>query len=557
MIQDLDDIDEAVAEYLEYRRFGNTLDCLRSEMRQSRLRRDRMAKCSTEDLMNDPQYDEQAEESRRRSLAKIALMEAFDRGHMMDFLGSWAIVMPKKLLWREAASPLSRDARVTEFLACVHFATLPFRASSLDRAEGPREASVACAKAMTNFRRYLDGRGRALAQDREVVSFYALPHVPDPAAHPAFDFVFRDDWVAELRTRLEDFLQDVEAFFTAEPLLLQLLNRQQNAVDQAGSDDAFTRCLDLAPHAAEAKAMPRDAAFTSLLRGRECVPRGGGENQRYHNGHRCLENVQDGIKEQVIRDSAADRVSSVVRGYRNNFRAGKGGGKGTGALFLVVRLLKQERQEGLPKLNSDRIILAPLDYRAIKNDLRRLAIEASGRTIREQPYHELNGRENEDPLLRLRAKNTRESAALEAALLLQAIRWRFSTAPAGKARSGVLYQLIRHDIFDVRSTADGAARSTGESEIGLPRGPETEPLLKVFLREGARANPLSQTTQVADDAEPTGEASHVTFGSDQEEKQQWRKEYGGEPARLVAEYAMRLLNALVSMSKARAYVLGQ
>lgn len=50
-----------------------------------------MAKCSTEDLMNDPQYDEQAEESRRRSLAKIALMEAFDRGHMMDFLGSWAV----------------------------------------------------------------------------------------------------------------------------------------------------------------------------------------------------------------------------------------------------------------------------------------------------------------------------------------------------------------------------------------------------------------------------------------------------------------------------------
>lgn len=39
MIQSLDDMDEAVVEYLEYRRFGNTLDCLRSEIRQSRLRR--------------------------------------------------------------------------------------------------------------------------------------------------------------------------------------------------------------------------------------------------------------------------------------------------------------------------------------------------------------------------------------------------------------------------------------------------------------------------------------------------------------------------------------
>lgn len=59
----------------------------------------------------------------------------------------------------------------------------------------PHTGSCTSCQAMTNFRRYIDGRGRALAQDREVVCFYALPHVPDPAAHPAFDLLFQDDWV--------------------------------------------------------------------------------------------------------------------------------------------------------------------------------------------------------------------------------------------------------------------------------------------------------------------------------------------------------------------------
>lgn len=37
---------------------------------------------------------------------------------------------------------------MAEFLACVHCAVLPFRATALAKAAGPREASVACAKVM-------------------------------------------------------------------------------------------------------------------------------------------------------------------------------------------------------------------------------------------------------------------------------------------------------------------------------------------------------------------------------------------------------------------------
>lgn len=48
---------------------------------------------------------------------------------------------------------------------------------------------------MSTFKRFLEGRGHALAQDREVVSYYALPHVPDPVAHPAFEAIFQDNWL--------------------------------------------------------------------------------------------------------------------------------------------------------------------------------------------------------------------------------------------------------------------------------------------------------------------------------------------------------------------------
>lgn len=39
MIQSFEDIDEAVAEYLERRRFANTLECFRSEIRHRTLLR--------------------------------------------------------------------------------------------------------------------------------------------------------------------------------------------------------------------------------------------------------------------------------------------------------------------------------------------------------------------------------------------------------------------------------------------------------------------------------------------------------------------------------------
>lgn len=47
---------------------------------------------------------------------------------------------------------------------------------------------------MSSFRRYLDRAPVPLAHESDVVSYFALPHVPDPSTHPAFEPLFEDAW---------------------------------------------------------------------------------------------------------------------------------------------------------------------------------------------------------------------------------------------------------------------------------------------------------------------------------------------------------------------------
>eukprot|EP00903_Cladosiphon_okamuranus_P007954 g7678.t1 len=381
-----EELDDAVEEYLEYRRFPNTLECFRSEIRHRKLMRYRSS-------------------------------------HTANLTPSQTFI-PKPLLRREASSPLAHEVRVAEFLSCVHCAVFPFRPAALAEAAGPREASVACAKSMSSFRRYLDRATLPQAQDREVVQFYALPHVPDPPAHPAFKDLFEDSWSATLRARIENIIDAV----------MQWRRRLAQEVS------------------------------------------GGGR----HN------------------DRGGDRTSPPSEAVA--------------------------------------------------------------------------------------------SAAIEAALLLQTIRWRFARAPPGKTRRGVLYHLIRNDIFDLRSVEVG-------KEGGAGHAVDTT-LLELLLRLGAPlpSSPLSspsppllppsseaekdERTELSDDSQPQpygveqapeaiqqqhqkhqpgGWGDDVCVkkeGGGGEHRGGW-EEFGGDPGRLVAAYAARLLGVLVSMSKARSYVLGE
>ncbi|CAM9398268.1 unnamed protein product [Ectocarpus sp. 8 AP-2014] len=266
--------------------------------------------------------------------------------------------------------------------------------------------------------------------------------------------------------------------------------------------------------------------------------------------------------EVVAQEHESERESS-----KNKIGSGVGCGQGGDGFVLGSPeapggVQQQRERQPLLRSNSDRAILGRVDYGAVKRHLRSLAEEVSeGKVdLRRNRGVSSAGGVNEDVA----------TAAINAALLLQTVRWRFSRAPPGKSRRGVLYHIIRNDIFDLRSTETGCKGGGG-------RGIST--LLGVLLRLGVRSSPpslpsaesheakqqpsherkhIGESTQAREEAGKNTEGklwARVSLGT-KEENPRW-EEFGGDPGRLVTDYTVRLLSALVSMSKARSYMLGE
>lgn len=57
------------------------------------------------------------------------------------------------------------------------------------------------------FKQYLDANGPLLANDPQLLSYYALPYVPRPQNHPAFAHIFTPTFVPDLRSQLSNVLR--------------------------------------------------------------------------------------------------------------------------------------------------------------------------------------------------------------------------------------------------------------------------------------------------------------------------------------------------------------
>lgn len=87
-----------------------------------------------------------------RSMRSIARTTNVDHHWLIPLTTTHSQAMiPKALLTPDELGSLNREVRMVEFLSCVHFSILPFRASSLEKTAGAREASVACAKVWSNW----------------------------------------------------------------------------------------------------------------------------------------------------------------------------------------------------------------------------------------------------------------------------------------------------------------------------------------------------------------------------------------------------------------------
>ena len=118
----------------------------------------------------------------------------------------------------------------------IHFAVAPFRTSFLRKLAqrgGAKKAAGMAASAMLSFRKFLETRGQSLSQTPEFLSYYALPYVPNPSEHPSFKHLLKEKWLAEIRHRLERFL-DVILESVNLPDMYKILRLRRKTVVKPG-----------------------------------------------------------------------------------------------------------------------------------------------------------------------------------------------------------------------------------------------------------------------------------------------------------------------------------
>ncbi|XP_018096826.1 lisH domain-containing protein ARMC9 isoform X1 [Xenopus laevis] len=169
-----------VKEFLNFGEFQETLECFSKE-------------CKIKGKLLPRTSGSSLRESKTLLIQKD-LITAFEDGDIKEFFALWQEHIPVET---QNTNPV---AQKLEFYLQIHFAIFPLKQSQgrIDR--------VDCEERISHFKTYLETSGAALSQTTEFLPFYALPFVPNPAAHPSFKEIFQESWEAELKMRLEKFL---------------------------------------------------------------------------------------------------------------------------------------------------------------------------------------------------------------------------------------------------------------------------------------------------------------------------------------------------------------
>uniref|UniRef100_A0A3Q1FSH5 LisH domain-containing protein ARMC9 n=2 Tax=Acanthochromis polyacanthus TaxID=80966 RepID=A0A3Q1FSH5_9TELE len=169
-----------IKEYLNFEEFEETVHSFDKE-------------CQSKGRLVSKPRGSALRDSKTRATQKD-LLSSFDDGDHKVFFELWTENIPSEVKDADA------EALRLEFYLHIHFTIYPLRRhpGRHDRAEFEERISY--------FKQYLETRGAALSQTTEFLSYYALPFVPNPTAHPSFKNLFQDSWIPELRDKLEQFL---------------------------------------------------------------------------------------------------------------------------------------------------------------------------------------------------------------------------------------------------------------------------------------------------------------------------------------------------------------
>jgi|EP00945_MAST-04E_sp_MAST-4E-sp1_P003909 LisH domain-containing protein ARMC9 len=364
-------IKEAVEEYLRYHNMLNTLQCFEVEGRQKLKQtapspRSGASARSTEDM---------------RFRLRREMMQAYDNGKFERFFTLWDKHVP------EDVRNENDIAKKLEFYLHIHFAVAPFRVSFLKKLAqqgGAKKAAGLAASAMLSFRKFLETRGQALSQTPEFLSYYALPYVPNPSEHPSFKHLLKEKWLAEIRHRLERFLDVIlESISLPDMYRTFAAAESKHEAGEAGFDQAREKQLKEAFFAREEKL--KDFARSVYSLSIELV--------------QALDRMRTG---QPVREKFMDYARHRLNSFNDVLSAG-----GTGDARLASPGPAPQRS------------LKRLEYSNVRADLAMLCDGG-----------------DQDP-----------AAGLRCCRIMQALRWRLNRARPRALRQKVLQSYINNDLL--------------------------------------------------------------------------------------------------------------
>ncbi|XP_066503345.1 lisH domain-containing protein ARMC9 isoform X2 [Hoplias malabaricus] len=322
------------------------------------------------------------------------LITSFDDGDVKVFFELWAEHVPAEIRDTDLA------VQKLEFYLNIHFVIFPLKNSfgRLDKADFDER--------ICHFKHYLETRGSALSQTTEFLPFYALPFVPNPAAHPSFQELFQDSWAPDLRRRLEKLLTSILKASSA-PRLLTLYR------DTARTNKESLKQMSVQLSEAEKKAFSYMRKFNKikvdynnligvtaeLVDSLEATVRGKMITPEYVQGV-CVRLFSGQMRQSVAQSIDFTRPGT---GYYSMTPYDDGY-----ASSMLRASIAAQTPRDIPLLPS-------LDYEKLKCDL-------------------MNGSD------RLKA------------LLLQALRWRLTRSVQGEQRDTVLQAFISNDLLICCST---------------------------------------------------------------------------------------------------------
>ncbi|XP_063298926.1 lisH domain-containing protein ARMC9 isoform X3 [Pelobates fuscus] len=311
-------------------------------------------------------------------LVQKDLLATFEDGDRKSFFELWEEHIPAETRNNE---PLSQKL---EFYLHIHFAIFPLKHSvgQIDRAD--------CEARISYFKMYLETSGAALSQTTEFLPFYALPFVPNPAAHPSFKEIFQESWEPELKMRLEKFLA-LSLKAASTPRLVALYrdstqnSRESQQLLQQQLMESERRAITYMKRFNKMQADYHNliGVTAELVDSLEATVNGKLITPEY------LQNVCMRLFNSQLRQSAAQSIDFTRPGTASSMLR---------ASIAPTKLLE------VPLLPS-------LDYEKLKKDL-------------------LFG-------------NDRRKA-----LLLQALRWRLTRSQSGEQRDTILQAYISNDLLD-------------------------------------------------------------------------------------------------------------